>query len=40
MCKEVGLPSGVLNIVTGLGSEAGAPLSSHPGVDKVQLFLL
>lgn len=35
VCKEVGLPSGVLNIVTGLGSEAGAPLSSHPGVDKV-----
>ncbi|KAF0899264.1 hypothetical protein E2562_015920 [Oryza meyeriana var. granulata] len=35
VCKEVGLPSGVLNIVTGLGPEAGAPLSSHPGVDKV-----
>ncbi|KAE8813256.1 betaine aldehyde dehydrogenase [Hordeum vulgare] len=35
VCKEVGLPSGVLNIVTGLGNEAGAPLSSHPDVDKV-----
>ncbi|KAE8769341.1 betaine aldehyde dehydrogenase [Hordeum vulgare] len=35
VCKEVGLPSGVLNIVTGLGNEAGAPLSSHPHVDKV-----
>ena len=37
VCIEVGLPPGVLNILTGLGSEAGAPLSSHPHVDKVQL---
>uniref|UniRef100_A0A804P4N8 Aldehyde dehydrogenase domain-containing protein n=1 Tax=Zea mays TaxID=4577 RepID=A0A804P4N8_MAIZE len=35
ICKEVGLPSGVLNIVTGLGPDAGAPLSAHPDVDKV-----
>ncbi|KAK8448957.1 hypothetical protein SEVIR_7G135300v4 [Setaria viridis] len=35
ICIEVGLPPGVLNIITGLGSEAGAPLSSHPHVDKV-----
>ncbi|KAG0529016.1 hypothetical protein BDA96_05G062100 [Sorghum bicolor] len=35
ICKEVGLPSGVLNIVTGLGPDAGAPLSGHPDVDKV-----
>ncbi|KAM0850565.1 hypothetical protein ACQ4PT_052998 [Festuca glaucescens] len=34
VCKEVGLPSGVLNVVTGLGPEAGAPLSSHPDVNK------
>jgi hypothetical protein len=40
VCKEVGLPSGVLNIVTGLGPEAGAPLSSHPDVDKVHMFVL
>ena len=40
MCKEVGLPSGVLNVVTGLGPEAGAPLSSHPDVDKVHIFFL
>lgn len=40
MCKDVGLPPGILNIVTGLGSEAGAPLASHPNVDKVRLFLL
>nr|AEK98521.1 betaine aldehyde dehydrogenase [Sesuvium portulacastrum] len=35
ICKEVGLPAGVLNILTGLGPEAGAPLASHPDVDKV-----
>ncbi|CAL9041815.1 betaine aldehyde dehydrogenase 2 [Musa acuminata AAA Group] len=35
VCKEVALPPGVLNVVTGLGSEAGAPLASHPHVDKV-----
>lgn len=39
MCINVGLPPGVLNILTGLGNEAGAPLSTHPNVDKVQLFL-
>ncbi|RWW86819.1 hypothetical protein BHE74_00004389, partial [Ensete ventricosum] len=39
VCKEVALPPGVLNVVTGLGPEAGAPLASHPHVDKVQLDL-
>ena len=29
------LPKGTLNVVTGLGEEAGAPLASHPDVDKV-----
>ncbi len=29
------LPDGVINLVTGLGEEAGAPLAAHPGVDKV-----
>lgn len=32
---EAGLPDGVVNIVTGTGTEAGAPLVSHPGVDKI-----
>jgi phenylacetaldehyde dehydrogenase len=32
---EAGLPNGVVNIVTGFGEEAGAPLAAHPGVDKV-----
>ncbi|XAR65414.1 Betaine-aldehyde dehydrogenase [Bertholletia excelsa] len=35
VCREVGLPPGVLNILTGLGPEAGAPLASHLHVDKV-----
>src|SRR5215471_1877630 len=29
---EAGLPAGVVNIVTGMGPDAGAPLVTHPGV--------
>ncbi len=32
---EAGLPAGVLNIVTGLGSATGAALASHRDVDKI-----
>ncbi|WP_029030674.1 aldehyde dehydrogenase family protein [Salinarimonas rosea] len=32
---EAGLPEGALNIVTGYGEEAGAPLASHPDVAHV-----
>jgi aldehyde dehydrogenase (NAD+) len=32
---EAGLPPGVINVVTGLGSEAGAALASHRDVDRV-----
>ncbi len=29
------LPDGVLNVVTGFGADAGAPISRHPGIRKV-----
>jgi betaine-aldehyde dehydrogenase len=33
--EEAGLPAGVLQVLTGFGETAGAPLTTHPGVDKV-----
>ena len=33
--QEAGVPPGVVNIVTGFGTTAGAALAAHPGVDKV-----
>jgi aldehyde dehydrogenase (NAD+) len=35
LLTEAGLPDGVINVVTGLGAEAGAALASHPDVDRV-----
>lgn len=35
IAAAAGLPAGCLNLITGLGPEAGAPLSAHAGVDKV-----
>jgi len=32
---EVGLPPGVVNVVTGFGETAGAPLVQHPEVNKI-----
>src|SRR4029077_12720157 len=32
---EVGLPPGVLNVVTGPGSQLGQAIVEHPGIDKI-----
>src|SRR6201998_1129278 len=33
--EEVGVPPGVVNIITGFGESAGAPLVQHPDVNKI-----
>ncbi|SIS70321.1 aldehyde dehydrogenase family protein [Paracoccus saliphilus] len=35
IAERAGLPAGCLNIITGFGSDAGAPLTEHPLVDKL-----
>jgi aldehyde dehydrogenase (NAD+) len=35
LLMEAGLPDGVVNIVTGFGPDAGAPLVAHPDVDAI-----
>ncbi len=37
LCSAAGLPDGVLNIVPGLGVEAGQALCSHPSIKKIDL---
>jgi aldehyde dehydrogenase (NAD+) len=35
LMAEAGVPDGVVNVVTGTGRSAGAPLAEHPDVDKI-----
>jgi 5-carboxymethyl-2-hydroxymuconic-semialdehyde dehydrogenase len=35
IAHEAGLPAGVLNVVQGTGVQAGAPLTRHPGVNRL-----
>jgi phenylacetaldehyde dehydrogenase len=35
LCHDAGIPPGLINVVTGLGHEAGALLAAHGSVDKV-----
>lgn len=32
ICREIGFPAGVLNIVHGLGGKVGAAITEHPGI--------
>ena len=33
LAQDVGFPEGAINVVTGIGEEAGAALANHPGID-------
>jgi aldehyde dehydrogenase (NAD+) len=35
LCSQAGMPPGTVNVVTGLGTEAGAALVAHPSIAKV-----
>ena len=35
LIKEAGFPAGVVNIINGYGSSAGAGIAGHMGIDKV-----
>lgn len=35
IAAQAGLPAGVFNVVQGSGADAGAPLTRHPGIDRL-----
>lgn len=35
ICREAGLPSGLVNLVPGIGAQTGDLLARHPGVDQI-----
>lgn len=35
ICHEAGVPAGVVNVLTGSGSEIGPLMTEHPGIDKI-----
>jgi betaine-aldehyde dehydrogenase len=35
ICREAGVPAGVVNVITGGGSEIGPYMTEHPGIDKI-----
>jgi 5-carboxymethyl-2-hydroxymuconic-semialdehyde dehydrogenase len=35
IAREAGLPDGAFNVLQGIGEEAGAALTAHPGVDRI-----
>ncbi|WP_277345504.1 aldehyde dehydrogenase family protein [Pseudomaricurvus alkylphenolicus] len=35
LIEACGFPAGTVNLITGFGAKAGAPLAAHPGVDKI-----
>jgi len=35
ICKQAGVPDGVVNVVTGPGGEVGEELATHPDIGKV-----
>lgn len=37
---KAGVPDGVLNVITGFGQTAGAAISYHMDIDKVNIFHL
>lgn len=35
LCVQAGVPAGIVNVITGVGEQAGAALAAHPDVDRI-----